>query len=791
MRPELELLAKIDAYLDNKLSASDRNSFENELNNSIELQEAVEIQKALRKGIEYVSLKQKVVKAYNGYSLFNNLKKWGGATIIVITLLGAYWWSQSNHEKASIEEPPEQITTVAKITESGNVEVGSNLKTEKFIISLEKDTVIETSKGTVIVTFKVKEAITPQEIIKAGLSTFSDEEELETAGMFQFEAYADDQEVQLKKGKELLVEVPTKSKKADMQLFDGVVASTGEVNWVNPKKLENYLTTVDIFSLNLYPPNFEERLIELGFGNKNKRFKDSLFYSFFCGNTDVETDQAPIVFSEDGLFSNDTTPFANTEVIPRSEIINNIKSKLNKYEELKNVKLPYERDFVFSFTISEKNDHPSLSNIKIIQGFEDIQLNNGIVEFYFNLAKFQSNSIGLSQKVRLPFSGDNSNCGGIEPAKIKSIWNRKFQNTLVATKEFESRLQLIYLTCQPEILELYIQNLNLPIYQIDQKAAKLATSYKKEFFQFAAKKEGKVKMDSHLLETLNAYYQTKSKLYHQASENAYHNFWDKQAELDRLGNQKRDEKQVQESQRKWQNYQDELIVNLKSMYKQAGLPDPTIQQINLSNINTRYQFTVQTTGWKNLDRYTVDATQRRKSVKLTNDDGKIAQLSYSELTIELIIETKVDYTLVYLTSNKINSYLRLKKEKGKFNYFINDSLSYNLIALSYINGKPYLYSQKNINNGNHKFDLKAVSESELNKIIDELSPNKSSTSIKEDLEYRKFLVQERTRRKINQDMRKVRTALEPVIFPCKVIEKERVVRLEREEDGRIIEVETF
>ena len=105
---------------------------------------------------------------------------------------------------------------------------------------------------------------------------------------------------------------------------------------------------------------------------------------------------------------------------------------------------------------------------------------------------------------------ETTSCG-IEPSQIKAIWNDKFQNTLLATKEFEERLQVIYASCNSKILNLYLNNMDKNIHEIDLMASKVATGKeKKSFKQFAARKEGKVKMNSSTLKSLNAYYQKKS-----------------------------------------------------------------------------------------------------------------------------------------------------------------------------------------------------------------------------------------------------------------------------------------
>ncbi|MCB0519665.1 MAG: hypothetical protein H6577_08425 [Lewinellaceae bacterium] len=59
----------------------------------------------------------------------------------------------------------------------------------------------------------------------------------------------------------------------------------------------------------------------------------------------------------------------------------------------------------------------------------------------------------------------------IDPAIIKTIKSGPYQNTLIATKEFEMRLQFIFKTCQNSILKIYINNLDKNLWELDSMAA--------------------------------------------------------------------------------------------------------------------------------------------------------------------------------------------------------------------------------------------------------------------------------------------------------------------------------
>ena len=720
MRPELELLAQIDAYIDKQLSKEDLLQFEQDLALNEELQQALQQQLDIREGLNYLSLKQKVNKAYKSYSFQKQLKTWGIISLIALASLGSYVLINSNKEIAF--SPINNIITPSFDPEKG-FEIGSRLPTEEFTISNASDTVIETSNGTVIaipansfntdeqsVTFSIKEALTPEDIIKNGLSTFADKDELETAGMFHFSATDSKGDVGINKDKKIMVDVPTNNKKANMMVYDGETDSTGNVNWIKPEKLENFLTTVDIFSLNFYPPKFEEELIQLGYGNKPKAFKDSIYYSFFCGK-DSEKTVEKLPSEEENFFVS-----TNGDTIV---------------------------DKVNTNSTSHTNKHGEAAH-------------NNLIVYDFS-------------------------CGGIEPSKIKAIWNKQFQNSLIATREFEERLQLIFKTCNPEILNMYINGMKQPLYKLDSEAAKLDYGkHKNAFLELAKQYKGRVNMNNKTVALLNKYYQKKSNLYSKAAKEAHDSYWDKEIAKDQEAQNKTNKKLTEDQERRWTNYNDELKRNLYSMFEQAGLPKPKIRTSDFGKVYVtdrpilvtdiipleKYTFTVQTTGWKNLDRITADATARRKSIEVVNDNGKKAILSYSPLNVKIVEEKTYDYTMVYLTSPIVTSYFKLKKSKDDFFYQVNDSLKYNLIIVGYKGETPYIEKVTNIKNGSYSFSILETTEEELNNTIRSLCPNNSPIDIKKDLAYKKFLIQDGIRKKKNTEMKAIRNQLQPIIFPC-------------------------
>ncbi len=78
----------------------------------------------------------------------------------------------------------------------------------------------------------------------------------------------------------------------------------------------------------------------------------------------------------------------------------------------------------------------------------------------------------------------------INPNLIKTFWNRKFNNTLLATLEFEKRMPAIHKSGDNRILNLYTNNLEKNLFEIDSMAWKIAPQkHKKSFYYFMQLRE--------------------------------------------------------------------------------------------------------------------------------------------------------------------------------------------------------------------------------------------------------------------------------------------------------------
>ncbi|MFN8415689.1 MAG: cytochrome c [Cytophagaceae bacterium] len=123
------------------------------------------------------------------------------------------------------------------------------LPEQKYKVNILKDTILTTLNGAKItikagtlkndesneVTLLLKEAYTPEQILKSGLTTMSDGQLLSSGGMFNLVPESKKTMI----ASAIQIEVPTANVNPNMQLFKGQLSSSGEMNWTNPQVIKD------------------------------------------------------------------------------------------------------------------------------------------------------------------------------------------------------------------------------------------------------------------------------------------------------------------------------------------------------------------------------------------------------------------------------------------------------------------------------------------------------------------------------------------------------------------------
>jgi mono/diheme cytochrome c family protein len=816
MRNELELMETIEKYLNGSLSEAEKNAFEKKIDSDPELQKEVQLQKELMQGINRVAIKQSAKQSFKKYKFNKNLKNWGltGLTIAVLATSSVFLYKTISKDARGENAPNE----LPELNEQGNKlwsDADRYLPLQNFDINTEKDTVIETKDGIVFaipahsfldangqpakgnVQLEIKEALKAADIMKAGLTTKSGDKLLETGGMFYINARQDDASLKIDPKNALYAEIPTDEVKPGMQLFTGKRLPNGTIDWVDPKPIQKDLIPVDILSLDFYPPNYIDSLKKWGYNTKDKKFTDSLYYAFSqIFNTTslsaqlgskkdtVKTDSIARPNSIYWVLRNKKTnkleTFSNSQfssLLHWNEQYDYESAYYNNEDPGKKI---FKQNCAACHSLgSNKITGPGLANImtRVPSGewlHSWIKNNKSLIsagDAYANEVYNQNKKADMTVfagtlsdddiKMVVDYikNSNQSSTEGINPAKIKTIWSQDFENTLIATREFEERLPFIFNTCDENVLDLYIDNLDKNLSTIDSLA--YSQSNKKEFLEFAARGDGKVKNGNKNVELLKKYFREKSQAYTEAIQKTKKEFWEKQSELDVQARIKKTDHSDKDIQRLNENFKKELDLNLDEAYRQLGRKRPT------PTASAPYGVHVATTGWLNVDAYVIEATTNRTSLNYTDpENGKKAEIKYESLSVTVKDLQNYDRVLVYLLPDELNSFMRVENKNNVFEEKLNELMVYKIVCIAYKGEESFYFSQDNVKPGSLTVSLIQTSNAIIKNNVNQLGKKSQAKAMTDELNYIAFEKEEVKRQqqitKINELTNKIR----PVIFPC-------------------------
>jgi hypothetical protein len=727
MRPELELTELIEKYLRNELSPAEKEEFEKRLEADAKLQEEVRLQKEVMKGVERAALKQKAKQAYSKYNLGKNLVNWGlGALAIIIVAATVYYFiGKSGNALENGEQP------LPELNENGEklwADADKYLPLQKFILDPTKDTVIETNGGIVM-------AVPANCFLDANGQPVSGEIELEV--------------------KEALNAAPIMQGGLSTTSGDKLL-ETGGMFYLNARQDDNSLKIDPSKGVYAEVPTQEVKPGMMLF--EGKRMPDGSID--WVNPKPLEKD----LLAVDILSLN----FYPPDYLDSLEAMGkNVKDK------------EYTDSLYYSFawkeyTADEKVDELNRRRFRAIQDSinitrELIAIETGMEPVYDTTFIAPSRYNPSEEEHRL----------GINPAKVKAIWDKQFQGTLLSTREFEERMEWIHRTCSPLILELYINNLDNKLCAIDSMAAVYASGFEiaaeqfytdpywksqrspeaNKFLEFAARGDGRVKGDVPHLKKLKAYYEARSKAFSEAVSKTQEEFWNKQHQMNVKAEEKRSEQIFKDMQRQGQNFAEELEMNMEEAYRQIGakrIPPPATYPVNIT-----------TTGWKNLDYYVSESTINRTTLDYTDPvTGKKAVIKYEQLTVNVKDASTYDRVYVYLLPGKLSSFMRVQQQEGKYKEKLNELMEYRLVCMAWKDNNTYYYSIEQVKPQEYDVALAQVDSSTLLNTMNELSRNIKGVSLYEEVAYQKFEVKEVKRQQQVNDIVALRDRIKPVVFPC-------------------------
>jgi len=600
MRARLESIARVESYLSGELSGTERTQFEADLLTDKLLQQLLTFQQDFQKAISRQALRAQIrsaAKQGGGGSsgLSGKMLLIGGIVVLAGIIAYALFGTQAPAEKQQpVTEQPAAISAPAAAVHSGDTmpliaertrETGYQrgnvttidrfpstpeekakewqpwipFKRQYFNVDPAKGSTIEGKSGTVIIVpsnafvdkngavvtapvrFELIEAIEMADMLAYNLTTMSFGKVLSSGGMVHTEAFANGEKVEINPDRPLYIEIPTSRYNPDMMAWKGTTDGD-RLNWEDPQPLRNFLATVSFDLLDFTPKGFADEVSAYlpfrGHATNSKALTDSLYYALgspenisqltATGITLSPTKRKPVDPDFKGAIGELTDSEGN--LLKDIEIIFLVGDNINMSGEFSRENGRFPVDIY---------DRTPLQLQLVKPGYDTITTKK--LTFTPEKVTRITADFRLNDAVTLTSSGTQSaeellSCM-IDPLSIRAIRTAGFSNTILATKAFEERVQLLHkLKNGQELFDLYVNNLSQNMFEIDQMAAARLTGTDKAVFEkLAAQKLTNVESNSIHSGQLTAYYKEKREEYRLENETAHNAYLaGTQAELNSL-----------------------------------------------------------------------------------------------------------------------------------------------------------------------------------------------------------------------------------------------------------------
>lgn len=347
----------------------------------------------------------------------------------------------------------------------------------------------------------------------------------------------------------------------------------------------------------------------------------------------------------------------------------------------------------------------------------------------------------------------------IDPAKVKTIWQPRFNGTNLATREFEERMRAIHGTCDNAVLDLYANNLDKDLSDIDARVGRMGHPM---FDHFAKRNDGRVDLPAHAADRLRAVYENWSRAEAEAIRKAQEKFWAEQAKQDATAGQRRVQHSAQEIGRRQELFQREYDANLAETCRQLGIEklgprrEPPI---------TAYVANITNPGWWNIDRAVFQATADRRDMRFTDKQtGRTATLTYAPITVEVDDRASFDELFVYLIPSELNSFQRMNEQGGSFQERLNTLLTYDLLCLGMKGAQQFAFTTKASGQSRITASLAPTDDNGLRAML--RTKGNVEERLLDESRYLIWSAGDRTRQKTNAGRVQLRQALMEVVFPC-------------------------
>jgi mono/diheme cytochrome c family protein len=802
MSPEITKI--IEQYLQNELPAADRAVFEQRLTENDQLLNEVVLQQQLHEAAKRAAQRATVKQTAKRYHFRKNVATTAVVVIVATAIAAVTLLSIGNDANSNEQLPTEKELTllVDKIEETplpldGLPAQYFNLSQQDTVLLSELGVLLSIPEGAFALGGKPyngpkvvqwQEATRAADIVKGGLSTMAGDRLLETQGMFGLQAFTPDgRELDINPKVGVYVQVPVDEKREGMQLFEGRKGTNGIIDWENPQPLEKLPVMADMKDLDLYPEGYEPKLNELKW-KTGKKDRDSLYLSFedpekvsthvTSSKQDTRRWVEPATGNPIIVGENLQTEYRSFTPEPGGAYLMPITSaSANRQSAIDGKKL-FDAKCATCHRPHVDGTGPALFRVRAkwaaggakpgsiyqwVREWEKAAMNDPYAAEVTKIKPVDTQNFPelTDKEIDAIFDyidGIPQSDNHIPPSKVLAIWKPEFNKTILATRDFEKRMKSIHQTCSEKVLSAYTNNLNKPIYEIDQQVA--AMGYP-QFAEFAKERIGGVKLSNPHINNLRQFYDRTTAELKRAARHNHNLIRQLEKAWDDPLNDLRGREQRRTQRRTDANAAAEYKINYEAASRQLGY-------------GTGFTIRRRSPGRSyNLDKYTRfvsrSTTLRETASYEDTASSKKATIVYNPFAVTVENPEQYGKLMLYLFPEKLKSFERINPTDGRFKYFLNDFLSYDMAIVGISEDGYYICTKNNLSKGDlGTVQLRKVSEEEFNRIIESLNAGRDLKKVKVEAEL-DWLSKEQQNYKV-QRLRQAnavfRKTVRSTVFPC-------------------------
>jgi hypothetical protein len=367
-----------------------------------------------------------------------------------------------------------------------------------------------------------------------------------------------------------------------------------------------------------------------------------------------------------------------------------------------------------------------------------------------------------------------SNCTAeINPSRIRAIWDRKFNNTILATKAFEERLKVIFQTCNPSVLDLYIKNLDKELFVIDSTAAMMRSNpLSSVFLNFSRRQDGGVDISDERDLKLQGYFKTKKEIYDKAELEARQKMYTDEFKKQMEAIDKTSKYYNEFNEKQSGLLEEEIEKNIDETYRQLGRPRPAKKPMG-----TYLTVLIGTPGWKNIDKpipldVVTAGTMTRATIDVTTTATKQRVLiEYKEASVLVKNRKEYDRLLVYLLPDRLSTFQLMKFDgTNSFKEKLNMTFKNSIITVGYKADKVY-YNEIPLADGQaYDIELKEIKPATLTAKLNSKYSFAAIEDLVKGIDQHFFEQKENIRMAKIAKREAIKMRMYAVVYPCQVLQ---------------------